>query len=101
LFISRLASHVNGLVMCMTTTKTDKAYGQSTMRKRRYAMPHEIKDVEEFIQLSDRAHYCDIKRVRRAVKLKLRTPGGLYTLKAEPDKAEEVMKKLRCEIREV
>jgi len=64
-------------------------------------MPREIKDIEEFIQLSDRAHYCDIKRVRRAVKLKLRTPGGLYTLKADPDKAEEVMKKLRCEIREV
>ncbi len=64
-------------------------------------MPQEIKDVEEFIHKSDRAYYCDIKRVSRVVKLKLRTPGKLYTLKADPDKAEEIIKKLRCEIREV
>ena len=64
-------------------------------------MPQEIKDVEKFIQTSDRAYYCDIKRVSRVVKLKLRTPGKLYTLKADPDKAEGIIKKLRCEIREV
>lgn len=64
-------------------------------------MPQEIKDAEKFIQISDRAHYCDIKRVGRVVKLKLRTPGRLYTLKADPNKAEEIVKKLRCEIREV
>jgi len=64
-------------------------------------MPEEIRDMEEFIQMSDRAHYCDIKRVGRVVKLKLRTPGRLYTLKVDPDKAEEIVKKLRCEIREV
>ena len=64
-------------------------------------MPKEIRDEEEFVQLSDQAHYCDIKRVGRVVKLKLRTPGRLYTLKANPDKAEEIIKKLRCEIREV
>lgn len=64
-------------------------------------MPKEIKDVEGFIEISDRAHYCDIKRVSRIVKLKLRTPGRLYTLKVDPDKAEEIVKKLRCEIREV
>ncbi|MFQ6065240.1 MAG: hypothetical protein ACE5L6_07170 [Candidatus Bathyarchaeia archaeon] len=64
-------------------------------------MPQEIKDVEKFIEISDRAHYCDIKRVSRVVKLKLRTSGGLYTLKVDPDKAEEILKKLRCEVREV
>jgi hypothetical protein len=64
-------------------------------------MPQEIKDVEKFIQTSDRAYYCDIKRVSRVVKLKLRTPGKLYTLKVGPDKAEEIIKKLRCEIREL
>jgi len=64
-------------------------------------MPQEISDVEEFIRIANRAYYCDIKRVSRVVKLKLRTPGRLYTLKADPDKAEEIIKKLRCEIREV
>ena len=64
-------------------------------------MLKEIMDEEEFIQLSDQAHYCDIKRVSRVVKLKLRTPGRLYTLKVDPDKAEEIIKKLHCEIREV
>lgn len=64
-------------------------------------MPQEIRDVEKFIQISDSAHYCDIKRVSRVVKLKLRTPRRLYTLKVDLDKAEEIIKKLRCEIREV
>jgi len=35
------------------------------------------------------------------VKLKLRTSRRLYTLKVEPAKAEEVIKKLQCEIREI
>jgi hypothetical protein len=35
------------------------------------------------------------------VKLKLRTPRRLYTLKAEPAKAEEIIKKLQTEIREI
>jgi len=35
------------------------------------------------------------------VKLKLRTPRKLFTLKVNPTKAEEVVKKLRCEIREI
>ncbi|NIP67257.1 hypothetical protein GWN63_04360 [Candidatus Bathyarchaeota archaeon] len=64
-------------------------------------MPEEIKDVERFIDMSDRAHFCDIKRLSKVVKLKLRTPGRLYTLKVEPTRAEEVLKKLRCEIREI
>jgi hypothetical protein len=64
-------------------------------------LPQEISDVEEFIRIANRAYFCDIKRVSRVVKLKLRTPGRLYTLKADPDKAEEIIKKLRCEIREV
>jgi hypothetical protein len=35
------------------------------------------------------------------VKLKLRTPSKLYTLKVEPLKAEETIKKLKCEIKEL
>lgn len=64
-------------------------------------MPEEVFNQERFIQISERAEYCAIKRLRKAVKLKLRTPKRLYTLKINPTNAEEIMKKLRCEIREV
>lgn len=64
-------------------------------------MPQEIFDVEKFIETSENAEYCNIKRLERTVKLKLRTPKKLVTLKVDPTKAEEIVKKLRCEIREV
>jgi len=64
-------------------------------------MPEEVFDTEEFIQISERALYCSIKRLKKIVKLKLRTPKRLYTLKVDPPKAEEIIKKLHCEIREV
>jgi hypothetical protein len=64
-------------------------------------MPREIFDEERFVQASEHAEYCNIKRLKRTVKLKLRTPKKLYTLKVDPPKAEEIIKKLHCEIREV
>jgi ferritin-like protein len=63
-------------------------------------MPSEIVDVDKFIELSSRAEYCAVKRLKDIVKLKVRTPKQLYTLKVEPLKAEEIIKKLQCEIRE-
>jgi len=64
-------------------------------------MPQETFDTEKFIETSERAEYCNIKRLKKTVKLKLRTPKKLITLKVDPTKAEEIVKKLRCEIREV
>ena len=64
-------------------------------------MPVEIFDVDEFIKIAERAKYCNIKRLEREVKLKLRTSRKLFTLKVNPTKAEEIVKKLSCEIREV
>jgi len=64
-------------------------------------MPVEIFDIDEFIEIAERAEYCNIKRLERVVKLKLRTPKKLFTLKVNPTKAEEIVKKLRCEIREI
>jgi hypothetical protein len=64
-------------------------------------MPEEVFNLDKFVQISERSEYCDIKRLKRIVKLKLRTSKRLYTLKVDPTKAEEVVKKLRCEIREV
>jgi len=64
-------------------------------------MPSEIFDPEKFVEISGRAEYCAVKRLKDIVKLKLHTPKMLYTLKAKPAKAEEIMKKLQCEIREI
>ncbi|MGD0158786.1 MAG: hypothetical protein ABSB89_00645 [Candidatus Bathyarchaeia archaeon] len=64
-------------------------------------MPSEIFDTERFVEISGHAEYCAVKRLQGAVKLKLRTPGRLFTLKIEPLKAEEIIKKLQCEIREI
>ena len=64
-------------------------------------MPAEMFDAEKFIELSAKAKYCSVKRLKSQVKLKLRTAGKLYTLKVESGKAEETIKKLKCEIQEV
>jgi ferritin-like protein len=63
--------------------------------------PSEIFDSEKFVEISGRAEYCAVKRLKDVVKLKLRTPNRLYTLKVEPATAEEIIKKLQCEIREI
>jgi hypothetical protein len=64
-------------------------------------MPSEIFDVEKFVTMSANAKYCSVKRLKEIVKLKLRTPSKLYTLKVEPLNADEVIKKLKCEIQEL
>jgi ferritin-like protein len=64
-------------------------------------LPAEIADAERFVAISERADYCAVKRLKDVVKLKLRTPNKLYTLKVEPLKAEELIKRLQCEIREI
>jgi len=64
-------------------------------------MPSEIFNVEKFVELSATAKYCSVKRLEDTVKLKLRTPNTLYTLKVEPLNSEETIKKLKCEIQEL
>ena len=64
-------------------------------------MPAEIIDVEKFVALSAKAKRCNVKRLKNVVKLKLRTPSQLYTLKVESLKADELIKKLKCVIEEV
>ncbi len=63
-------------------------------------MPSEITDVDKFVTMSAKAKYCSVQRGKGAVKLKLRTPNQLYTLKIEPLRSDEVIKKLQCEIKE-
>ena len=61
-------------------------------------MPAEVNDEEEFLRIAERAMECRVKRLRDIVKLKLRTPGELYTIKVNPEKAAEMLKQIRCEV---
>ena len=63
-------------------------------------VPSEITDVDKFVAMSAKAKQCQVKRLKDGVKLKLRTPSQLYTLKIETVRADEIIKKLGCEIKE-
>jgi len=63
-------------------------------------MPSEITDVDKFVAMSAKAKFCSVQRLKGTVKLKLRTPRQLYTLKIEPLRVEEIIKRLQCEIQE-
>ena len=63
-------------------------------------MPSEITDIEKFVAMSAKAKHCSVQRLKDTVKLKLRTPSQLYTLKIEPLRADEIIKRLQCEIQE-
>ena len=63
-------------------------------------MPTDITDVDKFVSMSAKAKYCSVQRLKDSVKLKLRTPRQLYTLKIEPLRVDEIIKKLQCEIHE-
>ena len=64
-------------------------------------MPKELKDVSQFVELSNTATECRVKRIKDVVKLKLRTAKCLYTLRLEPDNAEEIIKQIKCQVIEV
>jgi len=64
-------------------------------------MPAEVSDIDRFVQLSEKAEYCALKKKKSIAKFKLRAPRMLYTLKVDVAKADEIVKKLKCEIREI
>jgi len=61
-------------------------------------LPAEVRDPEEFLRIAERAIECRVKRLEEIVKLKLRTPSRLYTIKLDVAKAEEVLKQVKCPI---
>ena len=63
-------------------------------------LPVEV-DLDSFLKLAENADSCRVKRLGDIVKLKLRTPKRLYTLEAKKEKAEEIIKKLKCKIVEL
>jgi large subunit ribosomal protein L38e len=69
-----------------------------TAREGQRPMPAQLTDTEEFVRVSERAVECRVKRLKDVVKLKLRTPKELYTIKVDPEKAAEMLKQIRCEV---
>lgn len=61
-------------------------------------MPAQVSDIDEFIRISERAEECRVKRLEDVVKLKLRTPGKLYTIKLNAEQAAEAIKRVKCEV---
>lgn len=61
-------------------------------------MPKQITDVNKFLEMSEDAEECRVKRGPDHVKLKLRTASYLYTIILEPQKAEEVLQQIKCQI---
>jgi len=61
-------------------------------------MPVELKDAQRFLEVAARARECRVRRSGREVKLKLSTPRGLYTFKAKPEEADELLKRLSCPV---
>jgi hypothetical protein len=64
-------------------------------------LPTEILDTERFLELSEKAEDCRGSRKEDVVKLKLRLPSRLYTLKTSPEEAEEILGQISCELVEV
>ena len=64
-------------------------------------MPTEITDEDAFMKMSESAVECRVRRSGESVKLKLRTPKKLYTMKVVGERAEEIIKGLACEVVEV
>ncbi len=61
-------------------------------------MPKQIYDVEKFLEMTEDAEECRVKRSSDNVKLKLRTTRYLYTIVLEPQKAEEVLQRVQCQV---
>lgn len=64
-------------------------------------MPVSINDVNQFLKLAEVARECRVKRLGDTVKLKLRLRRRLYVIKLPKDKAEEILKQIKCKIVEV
>ncbi|MEM0341041.1 MAG: hypothetical protein QXN05_01955 [Acidilobaceae archaeon] len=61
-------------------------------------MPLEVTDLARFIEITEKALECRIKRVRKSdiVKIKARTKRYLYTYKTTEKELESVLKQLHC-----
>lgn len=65
------------------------------------AMPREIHSVDDFLKLSTNAIECRVKRLKDTAKLKLRTKKYLYTCKVSLAETDDIIKRLKCPIKEI
>ena len=61
-------------------------------------MPKQIFDVDRFLAMTEDAVEVRVKRSKDQVKLKLRTAKYLYTLVVSPQKAEEIISQVKCDV---
>ncbi len=64
-------------------------------------MPSEVAEREQFMMLAEKAAHCRVVRQGDKVKLKLRTPKRLYTIRLDTNEAEAVLKELKCKVLEL
>ena len=64
-------------------------------------MPIEVFDTEQFIELSEKAEECRVKRNKDNTKLKLRTKRHLYTIKLDHEEAGKVLGRINCSTVEI
>ncbi len=64
-------------------------------------MPIEIFDTKMFINLSQNAIECRVKRLKDIIKLKLKTNHRLYTIKLDEKTADQILKELKCQVIEL
>ena len=57
--------------------------------------------MDKFVELAEYAYHCSVKRLRDVVKLNLRTKKILYTIKTDPNSAEDILKNISCDIIEL
>lgn len=67
-------------------------------RTRGLQMPRQITDVARFLEMTENATECRVKRGTDQVKLKLRTGKYLYTLIVEPQQAETILQQVKCQV---
>ncbi|MEM1702230.1 MAG: 5'-nucleotidase [Desulfurococcaceae archaeon] len=63
-------------------------------------MPVEIKNIDEFIKITERAIECRVVKntKRNLAKIKARTKRYLYVIKVPLDQLDAVLGKLKCQI---
>jgi len=65
------------------------------------AMPKQIFSAEDFKRLSEKAIECRVLRMDDKVKLKLRTPKMLYIFITSKEEADDLLKGIKVEVREI
>lgn len=64
-------------------------------------MPREVRSREGLVNLLPEALECRVKKLKGCVKIKIRTKRYLYTYKADPSEAEELLKMVKCPVKEL